>query len=60
MEGRIVRLIRVNCILILCARTSLWLVPNFLLNFAPVIDPIDKASLYSIVLVIALHQIFPP
>ena len=51
MEGRIVRLIRVNRILILWARMSLWLEPNFLLDFAPIIDTIYKASLCSIVLV---------
>lgn len=60
MEGRIVRLIRVNRILILWVRMSLWLVANFLLDFAPIIDTIYKASLYSIVLVIAHHQVFLP
>ena len=60
MEGRIVRLIRVNRILILWARMSLWLVPNFLFHLAPVIDPIDKASFYGIIFVIAHHQVFFP
>lgn len=60
MERRIVRLIRVNRILILWAHISLWIVPNFLLPFAPIIDTIYKVSLYSIIFVIAHHQVFFP
>lgn len=34
--------------------------PYFLFHLAPVIDPIDKASFYGIIFVIAHHQVFLP